>query len=65
MYVLKNHLVYILIKSLTLCTLFYIAELGDYHPEEHGTGYLSKLQLIPNQTEDMERKICELHKLHK
>ncbi|XP_011306260.1 tyrosine-protein phosphatase non-receptor type 4 isoform X2 [Fopius arisanus] len=41
------------------------SELGDYHPEEHGPGYLSRLQLIPGQTEEMERKICELHKLHK
>jgi len=43
----------------------YIAELGDYHPEEHGPGYLSQLQLIPGQTEEMEKKISELHKLHK
>lgn len=42
-----------------------IAELGDYHPEEHAPGYLSRLQLIPGQTEDMEKKISELHKLHK
>lgn len=42
-----------------------IAELGDYHPEEHGPGYLSQLQLIPGQTEEMEKKISELHKLHK
>lgn len=41
------------------------SELGDYHPEEHGPGYLTRLQLIPGQTEDMEKKICELHKLHK
>ncbi|XP_015524862.1 tyrosine-protein phosphatase non-receptor type 4 isoform X3 [Neodiprion pinetum] len=41
------------------------SELGDYHPEEHGPGYLSRLQLIPGQTEDMEKKIAELHKLHK
>ncbi|KAL0268614.1 UNVERIFIED_CONTAM: hypothetical protein PYX00_010476 [Menopon gallinae] len=41
------------------------SELGDYNPDEHKTGYLSSLPLIPGQTEDMERKICELHKLHK
>lgn len=39
--------------------------MGDYHPEEHGPGYLSRLQLIPGQTEEMEKKIAELHKLHK
>ncbi|XP_014217078.1 tyrosine-protein phosphatase non-receptor type 4 [Copidosoma floridanum] len=41
------------------------SELGDYQPEEHGLGYFSRLQLIPNITEEMEQKICELHKLHK
>lgn len=41
------------------------SELGDYQPEEHGSNYLSNLQLIPNQTEDLENKISELHKLHK
>ncbi|XP_066588095.1 tyrosine-protein phosphatase non-receptor type 4 isoform X2 [Prorops nasuta] len=41
------------------------SELGDYHPEEHGPGYLSRLQLMPGQTEEMEKKIMELHKLHK
>ncbi|KAJ8951573.1 hypothetical protein NQ318_020450 [Aromia moschata] len=40
-------------------------ELGDYQPEEHGPNYLSNLQLVPDQTEEMERKITELHKLHK
>ncbi|XP_051154879.1 tyrosine-protein phosphatase non-receptor type 4 isoform X3 [Leptopilina boulardi] len=41
------------------------SELGDYQPEEHGPGYLSRLQLIPGQNEEMEKKIAELHKLHK
>ncbi|KAJ1526841.1 hypothetical protein ONE63_008405 [Megalurothrips usitatus] len=41
------------------------SELGDYHPEEHGPGYLSHLQLMPGQTEEMEKKVAELHKLHK
>ncbi|KAG5895022.1 hypothetical protein JTB14_014761 [Gonioctena quinquepunctata] len=41
------------------------SELGDYQPEEHGPNYLSNLQLVPNQTEEIEKKITELHKLHK
>ncbi|XP_060523281.1 tyrosine-protein phosphatase non-receptor type 4 isoform X2 [Cylas formicarius] len=41
------------------------SELGDYSSEEHGPNYLSNMQLIPNQTEEMEKKISELHKLHK
>ena len=64
---LQQELKFLIIK--TICDSFFFsffsAELGDYHPEEHGPGYLSRLQLIPGQTEEMERKICELHKLHK
>ncbi|XP_023707598.1 tyrosine-protein phosphatase non-receptor type 4 isoform X2 [Cryptotermes secundus] len=41
------------------------SELGDYQADEHGPGYLSTLQLMPGQTEEMEKKIAELHKLHK
>jgi hypothetical protein len=43
----------------------FLAEVGDYQPDEHGPNYLSNLQLIPGQSEDMEKKIAELHKLHK
>ena len=45
--------------------ILFSAELGDYQIEEHGPGYLSNLQLMPGQTEEMEKKIAELHKLHK
>lgn len=41
------------------------AELGDYHPDDHSPGYLHQLPLIPGQTEEMEKKVAELHKLHK
>ncbi|XP_043227640.1 tyrosine-protein phosphatase non-receptor type 4-like [Amphibalanus amphitrite] len=41
------------------------AELGDYCPEEHPAGYLSRVQLLPNMTEDMEKKITELHARHR
>lgn len=39
--------------------------MGDYNPEEHGPNYLSNMQLIIGQTDDIEKKISELHKLHK
>lgn len=42
-----------------------LAELGDYQPDEHAANYLSNLKLVPGQNEDLERKISELHKLHK
>lgn len=41
------------------------AELGDFNPAEHQTGYLSDMQLLVEQTPDAERKISELHKLHR
>lgn len=47
------------------CYVIFAAELGDYNPVDHSYGYLSTLALIPNQNEELERKICELHKLHK
>lgn len=42
-----------------------LAELGDFNPSEHQTGYLSDMQLLVEQTPDAERKISELHKLHR
>lgn len=41
------------------------AELGDFNPIEHQPGYLNNLQLLPEQSEDTERRISELHKLHR
>ncbi|KAF6209442.1 hypothetical protein GE061_015189 [Apolygus lucorum] len=41
------------------------SELGDYHPDEHGPKYLVGMALMPGQTEEIEKKISELHKLHK
>ena len=39
--------------------------MGDYQSDEHGPKYLSGMVLMPGQTEEMEKKIAELHKLHK
>lgn len=41
------------------------SELGDYNPLEHTHGYLSDLQLLPEQNEEAEHRISELHKLHR
>ncbi|XP_037034336.1 tyrosine-protein phosphatase non-receptor type 4-like isoform X2 [Bradysia coprophila] len=41
------------------------SELGDYNPLEHLNGYLSPLRLLAEQTEEAERRISELHKLHR
>lgn len=41
------------------------SELGDYNPLEHTHGYLADMQLLPEQNEDTEHRISELHKLHR
>lgn len=45
--------------------LIFTAELGDFSVTEHKEGYLSELQLLPDQNEEIEKQICELHKLHR
>lgn len=59
-----NTFVNVAFDGLFILTSF-LAELGDYQPEEHGPNYLSNLQLVPGQTPEIEAKISELHKLHK
>ncbi|GIY99481.1 hypothetical protein CEXT_626062 [Caerostris extrusa] len=51
--------------SVLLASYAVQSEIGDFNPEEHKNRYLADLRLIPNQTEEMEKKIAELHKLHK
>ncbi|CAN8204161.1 unnamed protein product [Coccothraustes coccothraustes] len=41
------------------------AELGDHDPEEHSSDYISEFQFAPNQTQEMEEKVAELHKTHR
>ncbi|XP_028969067.1 tyrosine-protein phosphatase non-receptor type 4 [Galendromus occidentalis] len=41
------------------------SDLGDFNPDEHLHGYLADLRLVPNQTEDVEAKIAELHRMHR
>ncbi|KAL9862870.1 band 4.1-like protein 2 isoform 8-T9 [Geothlypis trichas] len=41
------------------------AELGDHDPGEHSSDYISEFQFAPNQTQEMEEKVAELHKTHR
>lgn len=41
------------------------AECGDFDPIEHTPGYLKSMQLLTEQNEEAERRIMELHKLHR
>lgn len=57
---------FIIIIMMLIFLLFkFSAELGDYSPSEHLPGYLNDMELLPEQTEEIERRISELHKLHR
>ena len=38
------------------------AELGDYDPTRHTYGYVSELRFLPNQTENLELRVMQIHK---
>ncbi|XP_066154512.1 protein 4.1 homolog isoform X1 [Euwallacea fornicatus] len=41
------------------------SELGDYDADAMPRGYLKDFKIAPNQNQDLEDKVCELHKTHK
>lgn len=42
------------------------SEVGDFSPHEHANGeYLRGMTLVSDQSEEMEHRIMELHKLHR
>ncbi|XP_053917254.1 band 4.1-like protein 2 isoform X12 [Cuculus canorus] len=41
------------------------AELGDHDLAEHRSDYISEFQFAPNQTQELEEKVAELHKTHR
>lgn len=50
-----------------VCVLFrssmlFLAEVGDYDPEEHLVDYVNKFKMLPKQTPKQEEKIAELHR---
>lgn len=38
------------------------AELGDFDPRRHNSGYISEFRFVPDQTEALEEKVVQLHK---
>ncbi|XP_049821753.1 tyrosine-protein phosphatase non-receptor type 4 isoform X2 [Aethina tumida] len=60
--ILEQRLVLPISRAILFSGYIAQAELGDFQPGDHEPGYLSKLQLVPDQTEDLERKISEFHK---
>lgn len=47
---------------LTESPLEIAAELGDFDPVQHTPGYISEFQFMPNQSQDLEARVSELHK---
>lgn len=41
------------------------SELGDYDPQVHGPDYLNGLRFAPQQSQELELKVAELHQQHK
>ncbi|XP_036388751.1 band 4.1-like protein 1 isoform X1 [Megalops cyprinoides] len=41
------------------------AELGDYELEEHGCDYLRDFRFAPNQTQELEERVMELHRSYR
>ncbi|XP_060536727.1 protein 4.1 homolog isoform X2 [Cylas formicarius] len=41
------------------------SELGDYDPDTMGRNYLKEFKIAPSQNQDLEDKVCELHKTHR
>lgn len=41
------------------------SEIGDYDPDEHGDDYLNEFRFAPQQTEELEEKVAELHRQHR
>lgn len=40
---------------------FPAAELGDYDQRRHSKGYVSEFRLLPNQSNELESRVAELH----
>lgn len=41
------------------------SDLGDYDPQTHGPDYLSELQFAPQQSQELELKVAEMHQQHR
>lgn len=41
------------------------SDLGDYDPQTHAPDYLSELQFAPQQSQELELKVAEMHQQHK
>ncbi|KAJ8926029.1 hypothetical protein NQ315_009884, partial [Exocentrus adspersus] len=63
--ILNNRLPCSFVTHALLGSYLVQSELGDYDPETMGRFYLRDFKFAPNQTQDLEDKVLELHKTHK
>ncbi|XP_025076598.1 band 4.1-like protein 4 isoform X1 [Pomacea canaliculata] len=49
-------------EAAELCAYAVQSELGDFDPRHHTPGYVSEFCFVPNQSEELERKIAAIHR---
>ncbi|KAG5888335.1 hypothetical protein JTB14_014566 [Gonioctena quinquepunctata] len=63
--ILNNRLPCSFVTHALLGSYLVQSELGDYDPETMSKSYLNEFKFAPNQTQDLEQKVMELHRTHK
>lgn len=63
--ILNNRLIVPTCSAILLASYILQSEVGDYKKELLEENYASNFQLLPNQGDDIKKKVIELHKQHK
>jgi len=63
--ILNNRLIVPTCSAILLASYILQSEVGDYKRELLEGDYISNFRLLPNQSDDMKKKVIELHKQHK
>ncbi|KAB0803412.1 hypothetical protein PPYR_00382 [Photinus pyralis] len=63
--ILNNRLPCSFVTHALLGSYLVQSELGDYDPDSMGRNYLHEFKFAPNQTQELEDKVMELHRTHK
>ncbi|CAH0551044.1 unnamed protein product [Brassicogethes aeneus] len=63
--ILNNRLPCSFVTHALLGSYLVQSELGDYDPDTMGRNYLKEFKFAPNQTQELEEKVVELHKTHR
>lgn len=63
--IINNRLVVPTCSAILLASYILQSEFGDYRRELLDEGYASKIKLMPDENDDLRKKVIELHKQHK